>query len=85
MKYFLCWFNIKYLPDAIGTEKSITRQRKKNNKNLLRLQIGQLRHCNIYILLIKICGLEIFLFWKVIKELTTRMVQIVIFTHFLIL
>lgn len=82
MKYCLCWFNIKNLPDATGTEKSIIHQRKKNNKNLLGLQIGQLRHCNIYILLTKICELEIFLFWKVIKELTARMVQVFIFTHF---
>lgn len=38
-------------------------------ENLLGLQIGQPRHQSIYILLIKICGLEIFLFQEILNTL----------------
>lgn len=69
MAYSLCWFSIKHLPDAAGTEKSVTNQRKNMNGKLLGLQIRQPRHQSIYILLIKICGLEIFLFPRDIKDL----------------
>lgn len=69
MTYSLCWFGIKHLPHAAGTEKSVTNQRKNTNGKLLGLQIGQPRHQSIYILLIKICGLEIFLFQEILNTL----------------
>lgn len=34
MTYSLCWFGIKHLPHAAGTEKSVTNQRKNTNGKL---------------------------------------------------